>query len=114
MGIALLKCSDMNRYGLLMIDIRDQYGYVINVYPKTLASGHDMLEYYVRSRKIYPKKNKVKTSEDKNKDRKPNDESTGAMYNQEDLTPGTNGKNASDNKIPQLQEVWELCLQLSR
>ena len=92
MGTALLKHSDMNRCGPLMTDIRDHCGYSIAVYPKTLASGHNMLEDYARSRKLYPKENKSKTSEDKNKDRKSSDESTGDIYNQEKLSPGTNGK----------------------
>jgi len=43
MGTALLKRSDMSRYSPLMTDIRDQFGYGIYVYPKTLASGHDIL-----------------------------------------------------------------------
>jgi len=34
MGTALLKRSDMNRYGPLKTHIRDQYSYGIYVYPK--------------------------------------------------------------------------------
>ena len=58
LGTALLKCSDMSRYGPLMVDIRDQYGYGIDVYPKTPALGHDILEDYAKSRKLSPKKKK--------------------------------------------------------
>ena len=56
MGTALLKRSDMQRYMPLMTDIRDQHGYGIDVYPKTLSSGHDILEDYARSRKLLPEK----------------------------------------------------------
>ena len=56
MGTALLKQSDMNRYAPLLVDIRDQYGFGSDVYPKTLAAGHDMLEDYARSRRLYTKK----------------------------------------------------------
>ena len=60
MGTALLKRSDMNRYTPLLIDIRDQYGFGSDVYPKTLAAGHDMLEDYASSRKLHTKKKKAK------------------------------------------------------
>ena len=60
MGTALLKRSYMSRYGPLMTDIRDQYVYGIDVYPKTLAPGYDMLEGYARSRRLYPKEKKTK------------------------------------------------------
>ena len=48
----------MARYGPLMVDIRDQHGFGADVYPKTLASGHDMLEDYTRIRNILPVKKK--------------------------------------------------------
>ena len=53
-----------------MTDIRDQYGFGgLDVYPKTLAAGHDILEDHARSRKLYAKKKKTKTPFDKNKNR---------------------------------------------
>ena len=60
MGTATIKRSDMNRYYFLMTGVRDQYGYGQEVYPKLLAAGHDMLEDYVRYRKLYTKKKKTK------------------------------------------------------
>jgi len=42
MDTTLLKRSDMSRCGLLMTDIRYQFGYGINVYPKSLTAAHDM------------------------------------------------------------------------
>lgn len=44
MGVGILKRSDHNRYGPLLTSICDQYGYGMDVYPKTLSAGHDMLE----------------------------------------------------------------------
>ena len=87
MGTALIKRSDMSRYCPLTTDIRDQFGYGVDVYPKPLASGHDMLEDYARIRRLYPKKKKLKTL-----DEKANEGTTGAMYAQEEVVPGTNGK----------------------
>ena len=96
MGTALLKRSDMTRYGPLMTDIRDQHGYGIDVYPKTLASGHDMLEDYARSRKLFPTKKNPKGGIGKPKDTKKEDgekeSDTGVMYAQDNAIPGTNGK----------------------
>jgi len=66
---ALLKRSDMSRYGPLMTDIRDQYGYGIDVYPKILTASHDLLEDYARIRKLYPKKKKQKILRSQNKDK---------------------------------------------
>jgi len=48
-----------------MISIRDQFGYGIDVYPKPLASGHNMLGDYVRSRRVYPKKKMLKISDNR-------------------------------------------------
>lgn len=81
MDTALLKRSDMSRYGPLMTNIRDQLGYIIDVYPKTLALGHDMLEDYAKKQKITPKEEKkMKMPDDKyrekNKDMKSNEETT--------------------------------------
>ena len=42
MGTTLIKRSDMSRYVPLMADIKDQFGYGINVYPKSLTVSHDM------------------------------------------------------------------------
>jgi len=66
-GTALIKRSDMSRHGPLLVDIRDQFGFGTDVYPKILAAGHDMLEDYARSRILYPKKMKPKNSHDKSK-----------------------------------------------
>ena len=44
MGVGILKSADYNRYGPLLTSIRDQHGYGIDVYPKTIVAGHDMLE----------------------------------------------------------------------
>ena len=52
MGTALIKRSDMTRYRPLLTDIRDQHGYGNGVYPKTLATAHNMLEDFARSRNI--------------------------------------------------------------
>lgn len=68
-GTVLLERSDMIRYSPLMTDIRDQYGYGIDVYSKTLASGHNMLEDYARSRRLCPKKKKTKLPRDINKNK---------------------------------------------
>jgi len=65
MGTALLKRSDTSRYNPMMTNIRDQFGYGIDVYPKSLAAAHNMLEDYARSRKLYPKRNKLKEGDDK-------------------------------------------------
>ena len=96
MGTALLKRSDMARYGSLMVDIRDQHGFGADVYPKTLAAGHDILEDYARSRKLLPVKKKQKNGLAKTKDPKKEgsdkDADTGVMYLQETVVPGTNGK----------------------
>ena len=95
MGTALLKRSGMSRYGPLMTNIRDQFGYGIDVYPKTLASGHDMLEDYARSRRLYSKKKKLNISDERTnreKEKRANEDATGAMYAQEEVVPGTNGK----------------------
>ena len=56
MATALLKRADQGRCKNFMTNIRDQHGYAIDVYPKILASAHDMLENYVKSRGILPKK----------------------------------------------------------
>ena len=69
MGTALRNLSDMNRYGPLMTDIRDQYDYVINLYPKTLSAGHYMLEDYIRSRQLCSKKKKLKNSDEQYRNR---------------------------------------------
>ena len=69
MGTALLKRSDISRYGPLMTGLRDQYGYGIDIYPKILSSGHDMLEDYARSRRVYLKKKKTKLPYDRNKNK---------------------------------------------
>ena len=58
----------MERYAPLMVNIRDQFSFEIDVYPKTLASGYDMLEGYARSRHLFPKKKKGKVSYDKTKE----------------------------------------------
>jgi len=96
MGTVLLKRSYTSSHGPLMTDIRDQFGYGIDVYPKNLTPGHTMLEDYAQSRKLYPKKKKAKMPEDKHrdklKDKKSNEESTGMMHIQEELVPGTSGK----------------------
>jgi len=95
-GTTLLKRSDMNRYGPLMTDIRDQYSYGIDVYPKMLASAHSMLEDYVRSRKVFPKNKKTPEDEEymyrRRVDAIKNDEDTGAMYTQDNLIAGTNNR----------------------
>ena len=56
MGTSYVKWSDLTRYKHLLMDIRDQHGYGINVYPKSLAADHNMIEDYARSRGLYPKK----------------------------------------------------------
>ena len=93
MDTALLKRSDMNRYSPLMTDIRDQYGYGIYVYPKTLTSAHDMLEDYARSRKLFPKNKKTLEDEEDTYRRRTyvieKDENTGVMYTQDNLITGT-------------------------
>ena len=92
--MALIKRSDMSRYGPLMTDIRDQYGYVVDVYPKTLVSDHNMLEDYARSRKIYPKKKKTTTNEGIFRDKYPGDNRKGSVpgiiHAHEEIVPGTN------------------------
>ena len=64
MGTALLKRSDMSIYGPLVTDIREQFGYGINVYPKSLTAAYDILEDSARSRILYPipRKKKPKTA----------------------------------------------------
>jgi len=95
-GTTLLKRFDMNRYGPLITDIRDQYGYGINVYPKTLANAHNILEDYARSRKLFPKNKK--TPEDKEDtyrrrvDVIEKDEDTRVMYTQDNLIVGINDR----------------------
>ena len=89
MGVALLKRSDMTRYKPLLTDIRDQHGYGQDVYPKTLAAAHNMLEDYARTRKLAPKKKDGrKTGPGGGKTRNLN----GQMYNQLEYVAGTNGK----------------------
>ena len=96
MGTALLKRSDMSRYGPLLVDIRDQHGFGANVYPKTLAAGHDMLEDYARSRNLLPAKKKQKNpllkTGDADKEEIDKDDDTGVMYTQDTVVPGTNEK----------------------
>jgi len=94
MGIALLKRSDMTRYTPLMVDIKDEYCFGSDVYPRALASGHDMLEDYARSRNLYAKKKKTKGTPDKapRDDNKKNKQDAGVMYSQESLRPGDDGK----------------------
>jgi len=96
MGTASLKRSDMSRYSPLMTDIRDQYGYGIDVYPKTLASAHDMLEDYARSRSFFPKKKKFQGGREETYQRRVDiiekDEDTGVVYTQDNLIAGTNDR----------------------
>ena len=94
MGTVLLKRSDMTRYAPLMVDIRDQYGFGSDVYPRKLALGHDMLEDYARSRNFYAKMKKTKGPSDKAPldDIKKDEQDTGVMYSHETLVPGNNGK----------------------
>lgn len=95
MGTALLKRSAMSMYGPTMTNIRDQFGYEIDLYLKSLAAAYDILEDYARSRKLYPKRNKLKEGDDKYRKKggyPDKDEDTGVMYSQEDLVTGTNRK----------------------
>ena len=87
MGTALIKHSDYGRYKDLITDIRDQYGYGIDVYPKTLAAAHDMLEDFARSRQLYPKK---ETLTMKGRYTDGGRSVNGMMYSQLELVPGTN------------------------
>ena len=81
MGTALLKRSQMTRYALLMVDIRDQFGFGSDIYPKTLTAGHDMLEDYARSRNLNPKKKNLKTNNEKEtRDDKKGKQDTGVIY----------------------------------
>ena len=108
MGTALLKRSDMLRYGPLMTNIRDQHGYGIDVYPKILASAHGMLKDYVRSRKLFPIKKKQKTNggklKDSGNDKEKIESDTGVMYSQDDVVPGTNGKVYAQVKCHECQK----------
>lgn len=52
MGVGILKRADYDRYCPLLTPIHDQYSYGMDVYPKTLAAGHDILEDYSQSRKL--------------------------------------------------------------
>ena len=38
-----------------MVDIRDQHGFGQDMYPENLASAHNMLKDYARSRNLQPK-----------------------------------------------------------
>ena len=61
-----------------------------------LSAGHNMLEDYVRSRKLLPVKKKVKTPKtyhDPRKDYKDGEVDIGVMYSQDGIVTGTNGKN---------------------
>ena len=77
-----------------MADIRDQHVYRIDVYPKTLVSGYDMLKDYARSRKLFPTKRKSKNTKfrDPKKEDIKKELDTGAMYSQDGVVPGTNKK----------------------
>jgi len=79
-----------------MTDIRDQYVYEIDVYPKTLPVAHDILEDYMRKRKLFPTKKKPKNGKGKLKDPKKEDVEkeldTGVIYSQDDIVSGTNKK----------------------
>ena len=56
MMTALIKRADQYKYKIRMTDIRDQCGYVINVYLKNLTSAYEMLDNFMRSRNITPRK----------------------------------------------------------
>ena len=86
----------MTKYGPLITAIRDQHGYGMDVYPKTLASGYDMLENCARNRKLFPTKRKPKINAEKLRDTEKKDvekeSDTGVMYSQDGIVPGTNDK----------------------
>ena len=87
MGTALIKRADQGRYKELLLNIRDQQGNGLDVYPNTLAAAHNKLEDFARSRNIRP------TPRKKSSNRKPGNKNiTGLMYNQGELVAGTNGK----------------------
>jgi len=96
MGTSLLKRSDMSRYSPLMTNIRDQYGYDIYVYTKTLSSVHAMVEDYARSRKLFPKKKNTPGGGEETYRRRVDiiekDEDTGVIYTQDNLIAGTNNR----------------------
>ena len=52
MAVGLVKRADQRRYKGMLTDIRDQHGYGHDVYPKTLAAAHNMIEDYTRSRRL--------------------------------------------------------------
>ena len=85
MAVGLLKRVNTNMYRDLLTNIRDQHGYGHDVYPKTLAAAHNMLEYYYRSRKLDVKSNLKSNKKRVGKEVK-------GMFNQTELVAGTNGK----------------------
>ena len=86
MAVGLVKRADQRRYKGMLTDIRDQYGYGHDVYPKTLAAAHNMIEDYTRSRRLNTRGNP------KSRDKKYGKGIKGLMFNQTDLVSGTNGK----------------------
>ena len=98
----------MNRYGPLMTDIRDQYNYGIDAYPKTLASAHNMLEDYARSRKLLPKNKKTPEDEEYTYRRRldviKKDENTDIIYTHDNLIAGTNDRLHASIKYRGCQE----------
>ena len=75
-----------------MVDIRDQYGFGSNVYPKILAVGHNILKDHCCSENLHPKKKKTKSHNNKTaRNEMKGEQDTGIMYSQQSVTPGDDG-----------------------
>jgi len=66
------------------------------VYPKTLASAHNILEDYARSRKLFTKNKKIPEDEEDTYRRRVDvigkDEDTSVRYTQDNLIAGINDR----------------------
>jgi len=93
-AIGLLKSANNKRYNKLMINIREQFAFKIDVYPKTLNEAYDLLE----ARGEYtskPKSNNNNSQQHNNNNNNYDREvSTGLQYAQDtdEPVPGTDGR----------------------
>ena len=86
MAVGLIKRSDQRRYRPLITDTHDKHGYGHDVYQKTFAVGHNMLEDYAQSKRLYSR------GIPKGRDNNNNTNVGGMMFTQTELTSGTNDK----------------------
>ena len=101
-AVAFLKSANRKTYGKLLMSIREQHSFKIDVYPKTLADAYEMLSAHtphnnnsnsVKHRKENRNNNTSNTSENhSNTTSNTNNNDVGTTYLQTNAIPGTNGR----------------------